>query len=181
MGGIDKPGLELDGRTLRARVVEAVAGADTVLLVGPPSDEDAALGRDVVRVREEPPYGGPLAALAAAVPHVDRDVMLVLAADLVHPDALPAALLAALDAAPQAEAAVAVDDAGQRQWLAAAYRTSAVRRALASLDGIDGIEGHRFGDLVDLLLPVDVPRADARDIDTPDDLARARGAGDTPL
>jgi molybdopterin-guanine dinucleotide biosynthesis protein A len=174
MGGVDKPGLELGGRSLRARVVEAVSGADAVLLVGPPSDDDAALPAAVRRVVEEPPYAGPLAALSTAVPLVEQDVMLVLAADLVHPQDLPAALVDALAAAPDAEAAVAVDADGRRQWLAAAYRTAAVRRALVSLDGIDGVDGHRFGDLVDLLIAVDVPRADTADIDTPDDLARAR-------
>lgn len=172
--GMDKPGLELGGRSLRSRVVEAVSGAESVLLVGPPSDDDVSLPPAVRRVQEEPPYAGPLAALSTAVPLVEQDVMLVLAADLVHPDALPAALVDALAAAPQAEAAVAVDGEGRRQWLAAAYRTDAVRRALVSLEGIDGVEGHRFGDLVDLLIAVDVPRSDTDDIDTPDDLARAR-------
>lgn len=178
MGGIDKPGLEVDGRSLRAAVVAAVAGADDVLLVGPSSSEDSSLPAAVRRVQEEPPFAGPLAALAAAVPLVERDVMLVLAADLVHPQALPAALLEALAAAPGAEAAVAVDADGRRQWLAAAYRTDAVRRALASLTGIDGIADHRFGDLVDLLIAVDVPRSDTADVDTPDDLARARAGVD---
>lgn len=180
MGGIDKPGLEVDGRSLRAAVVAAVAGADDVLLVGPPSSEDSALPAVVRRVQEEPPFAGPLAALAAVVPLVERDVMLVLAADLVHPQELPAALLEALAAAPGAEAAVAVDADGRRQWLAAAYRTDAVRRALTSLTGIDGIADHRFGDLVDLLIAVDVPRSDTADVDTPDDLARARAGADRP-
>ena len=174
MGGIDKPGLLLNGRTLRARVVSAVADAEVVLLVGPPSPEDADLPTSVVRLREEPPLGGPLAALAAALPHVETELVVVLAADLVDAAALPAALLAALLADPDADAAVAVDETGRRQWLAAAYRTPAVRRSLDALLVLDGVEGHRFGDLVDLLRVVDVPRTDVADIDTPDDLARAR-------
>lgn len=174
MGGIDKAGLEVDGTTLRARAVAAVARASAVLLVGPPSPEDDRLAVPVVRLREDPPLGGPLAALAAAVPHVRAELLVVLAADLVDPSALPAALLAALEAAPQAEAAVAVDADGRRQWLAAAYRTAAVRRALDSLVVLDGVAEHRFGDLVDLLRVLDVPRPDAGDIDTPDDLARVR-------
>ncbi len=100
--------------------------------------------------------------------------LVLLAADLVDPSALPGALLAALEAAPEAEAAVVVDPGGRRQWLAAAYRTVAVRRALDSLVVLEGVAEHRFGDLVDLLRVVDVPRADAGDIDTPDDLARLR-------
>ena len=171
MGGIDKPGLVLHGATLRARAVAAVRGASPVVLVGPPSPEDADLG--VLRVCEDPPLGGPLAALAAALPLVEADVVVVLAADLVDAFALPEALLAALGPVPDAEAAVAVDEDGRRQWLAAAYRTAAVRRALDSLLVLDGVHDHRFGDLVDLLRVVDVPRADVQDIDTPDDLARA--------
>jgi molybdopterin-guanine dinucleotide biosynthesis protein A len=174
MGGIDKAGIEVDGTSLRARAVAAVAEASTVLLVGPPSPEDARLAAPVMRLREDPPLGGPLAALAAAVPHVRTELLVLLAADLVDPSALPAALLAVLEATPEAEAAVAVDPAGRRQWLAAAYRTVAVRRALDSLVVLEGVAEHRFGDLVDLLRVVDVPRADAGDIDTPDDLARLR-------
>lgn len=173
MGGIDKPGLVLQGASLRARAVAAVRDAETVVLVGPASAEDADLPVPVVRVREDPPLGGPLAALAAALPLVGAELVVVLAADLVDASALPGALLDALEAEPGAEAAVALDPAGRRQWLAAAYRTGAVRRALDSLLVLEGVHGHRFGDLVDLLRVVDVPRADVDDIDTPDDLARA--------
>jgi molybdopterin-guanine dinucleotide biosynthesis protein A len=173
MGGIDKPGLMLHGATLRARAVAAVRDAVAVVLVGPPRPEDADLPVPVVRVREDPPLGGPLAALAAALPHLDADLVVVLAADLVDASALPDALLAALVAAPEAEAAVALDPDGRRQWLAAAYRTVAVRRVLDSLLVLEGVHGHRFGDLVDLLRVVDVPRTDVQDIDTPEDLARA--------
>lgn len=173
MGGIDKPGLRLGGESLRARAVAAVRDASTVVLVGPPSPEDADLPVPVVRVREDPPLGGPLAALAAGLPEVGADLVVVLAADLADASELPDALLAALAAAPDAEAAVAVDREGRRQWLAAAYRTGEVRRALDSLLVLEGVHGHRFGDLVDLLRVVDVPRDDVDDIDTPDDLARA--------
>ncbi len=174
MGGIDKPGLDVGGSTLRSRAVRAVAHASLVVLVGPSCPEDAALPVPVLRVREDPPLGGPLAALAAALPHVRTDVVVVLAADLVDPSALPEALLAALAGDPAAEAAVAVDSDGRRQWLAAAYRTAAVRRAVDALVVLEGVDGHRFGDLVDLLRVLDVPRSDVADIDTTDDLARAR-------
>ena len=123
---------------------------------------------------EDPPLGGPLAALSAALPHVRTDVVVVLAADLVDAAALPGALLGALEADARAEAAVAVDPGGRRQWLAAAYRTAAVRRSLDSLLVLEAVHGHRFSDLVDLLRVVDVPRDDVEDIDTPEDLARAR-------
>ena len=174
MGGLDKPGLEIGGRSLRAGVVASVRDADRVVLVGPDTPEDVALG--VTRVQEQPPLGGPLAALAAAVPLVPTDVMLVLAGDLVGAEPLPAALLDALEAHPSAEAVVAVDSGGRRQWLASAYRTASVRAALASLTGIDGVTDQRFSDLVDLLAVVDVPLATVRDVDTPEDLARERAA-----
>ncbi len=174
MGGVDKPGLRISGRTLRARVVAAVSDASMVVLVGPPSPEDADLVPTAIRVREDPPLGGPLSALAAALPHVRTDLVVVLAADLVDASALPAALLAVLEADPTVEAVVAVDPDGRRQWLAAAYRTSAVRRSLDALLVLDGVRDHRFGDLVDLLRVVDLPRTDIEDIDTPDDLARVR-------
>lgn len=65
LGGVDKAALELGGERLVARVVAATreAGADRVVVVGPGS----AAVPDATLVREDPPFSGPLPALAAGL------------------------------------------------------------------------------------------------------------------
>src|SRR6478672_494384 len=95
LGGAAKPQLTVGGRTLLARAVAAVPDAGRVVVVGPRQPVDAP----VVFCREEPPGGGPVAAIAAGLPHTSADVLVVLAADL--PWVAPAVplLVAALPAA----------------------------------------------------------------------------------
>ena len=73
LGGADKAALDLRGRSLLSRALAAVAGAGTVVVVGDPTPTD----REVVFTREQPAYGGPVAAAYAG-----RDA-LVAAADFV--------------------------------------------------------------------------------------------------
>ncbi len=67
LGGADKPGLVVGGRTLLAAVVGAgtEAGARRVVVVGPdrPGTTDARRGGAIRFVREEPPGSGPVPAL----------------------------------------------------------------------------------------------------------------------
>jgi molybdopterin-guanine dinucleotide biosynthesis protein A len=188
MGGVDKTALELAGRSLRDRALDAVAGAERVVLVGPAAGAvggrgaavavgpqvPAATGGRVIAVREEPPGGGPLAAVEAALPHVVTGVVVVLAADLPFPAGLPEAVVGVLDRADTADdvdCAVPVDDGGHRQPLAAAYRAVALRDAVA---GARPTAGRPFRDVLTGLRVVDVPAAalppDALlDVDTPQD------------
>ena len=63
MGGADKPALPVGGRPMRDRVLAAVAAAAPRVLVGP-----SVLAPPDVRVtREEPPGGGPVAAVSAGL------------------------------------------------------------------------------------------------------------------
>ncbi len=59
LGGVDKAGIELDGRTLLARTLETVIDAAEVVVVG----EQVTTDRPVTFVLEDPRYGGPVAAL----------------------------------------------------------------------------------------------------------------------
>ncbi|MCW2606336.1 MAG: molybdopterin-guanine dinucleotide biosynthesis protein, partial [Frankiales bacterium] len=54
LGGVDKPGLLVDGTSLLDRVLGAVARAGTVVVVGP----ERPAARPVVWAREDPPGGG---------------------------------------------------------------------------------------------------------------------------
>ncbi|MDG4761229.1 NTP transferase domain-containing protein [Micromonospora sp. WMMD710] len=80
MGGVDKPALPVGGRSMRDRVLAAVADAAPRVLVGPAE----AVPPGVRVTREDPPGGGPVAAMAAGLARLDPDTTLVavLAADL---------------------------------------------------------------------------------------------------
>ena len=64
MGGVSKPLLEVGGMTLLDAALRAArdVGADPIIVVGPPDDAHAGL----TWVREDPPFGGPAAAIMAA-------------------------------------------------------------------------------------------------------------------
>ena len=168
LGGADKPGLRVGGLPMLDRVLAACAGAGRTVVVGP----QRATSRPVHWVREQPPGGGPVAAIAAALPQVTAGTMLLLAADLPFFDAASAARLCAA-LTPGVAAAVLIDPDGREQPLAAAYRTDAVRAALELLPDPSGVPLRRLvGGLPTSRLP---DRAGAAaDCDTWDDVERAR-------
>src|SRR4051812_30251957 len=78
LGGQAKPQLEVGGRSMLAAVLTAVAAADPPGGVGPPQP----VPDGVLVLREEPPGGGPVAAMRAGLARVGTDVVAVLAGDL---------------------------------------------------------------------------------------------------
>lgn len=169
-GATDKVALEVDGTALLDRVLTGCAGARTTVVVGP----RRPTRRPVSWVREQPPGGGPVAAVAAALPSVTANRILLLAADLpFFGPATAALLLRALDGDPNVAASVLVDADGRDQPLAAAYRTAPLLAALAALGDPAGLPLRR---LVGGLTTRRIADADgaALDCDTWDDLARAR-------
>lgn len=63
LGG-DKPNVHVGGRRLLDHVLGATTGARRVVVVGP---DDLLAGGRVSLVREDPPFGGPVAGLAAGL------------------------------------------------------------------------------------------------------------------
>lgn len=162
LGGIDKLLLRIDGLELLARVVAAVAHLDHVVVVGPRRELD--LVRPVTWVREEPPFGGPADAVAAglhALDPADDDQILVLAGDLIRPDLVVEALLAA------AGNRVGVDVDGHRQWACSRVRARDLRNALSELD----TPGAPLRSLIMGVAPRDVSLSTeaVADLDTPAD------------
>jgi len=168
MDGADKAGQLVAGRSLLRHVVDATraAGVERVIVVGPPRADVEGVTWCV----EDPPGGGPVAAIAAGLPLTSAGHVLVLAADL--PDIAPAIpmLLAALDAAG---CAVLVDTDGRRNPLAAAWRRAELQAAVA---GIGDVAGAAARALLEQVTVLDVPDTDGwgTDCDTWDDLAAAR-------
>ncbi|MDP5226252.1 MULTISPECIES: NTP transferase domain-containing protein [Arthrobacter] len=142
LGGTDKAAVDLGGRTLAERVLDAVPECSPLIVAGP-----AWLARTgALLVREDPEYGGPVAALAAAlgaVVPVEDDALdddaetWVLACDLARPREL-VAWLAGVPMPADADALVPLDHDGRPQWLAARYRLGPLLSAVRALPRTDG-------------------------------------------
>lgn len=172
LGGADKPGVRVGGRALLDRVLAACAGAATTVVVAGPRPT----ARPVVWAREEPPGGGPLAALDAGLRHTTADQVVLLSADLPFLGrSTVEALLASLRRGT-ADGVLLTDSDGRDQPLVAAYRTPALRRGLAELTGrhgeLTGLPLRRLTGALGLTRLSD-PVA-SFDCDTWDDIATAR-------
>jgi molybdopterin-guanine dinucleotide biosynthesis protein A len=161
MDGIDKAGLELRGRTLLDRAVDAFLDADEVVVVGPRS---VPTTRPVTFTREDPPSGGPVAGLLTGVDALLRTPALVgvLAVDMPHVTASTVRRLR--EAALGRDGAFLVDPGGRRQ-LAGVLATDRLAAVRPDLEHQHGMSLRAL--LADLDL-VDVPAdgAEARDVDT---------------
>ncbi len=178
MGGVNKPLLQVDGISLLQRALLAARPARRVVVVGP---ADLPVPRGTHRVREDPPFGGPAAAVAAGLDLLRQlgdpaPWLLVLAADQPAAELLVPPLLAAaggLADGSEVQALIGIDSGGRRQLLTAMYATgplaAAVRRELP-----DGLAGMPFRELIAGLAVRDVPLppAAAGDIDTWADATR---------
>lgn len=168
LGGADKASMEIDGRTLLARALDAVIDAAEVVVVG----EAVPTDRPVTFCLEDPRYGGPAAALLTGRDALLRDVtrLAVLAVDMPHLTATTLRRL--LDAAADGDGAVLTDPAGRRQL--------ALVVDPARLDDVrPGHEEQHNLPLNRLLRPLDLVEVSAagdehRDVDTWADLRDVR-------
>ncbi|MFE4174380.1 NTP transferase domain-containing protein [Streptomyces sp. NPDC056909] len=129
LGGADKPGVRVGGRALLDRVLAACDEAARTVVVG----GRRPTARPVRWAREEPPGGGPLAALDVGVRCVEAGTVLVLSADLPFlGKPTVRRLVETLDTSGR-EAALLTDADGRDQPLVAAYRAEPLRRELALL------------------------------------------------
>ncbi len=193
LGGPAKPTLPVGGRPMLDRVLDAVADAVPRVVVGAAS---LAVPVGVVRISEEPPGGGPVAALAAGLtrladPPVKTpaktlartpttpvpDTVAVLAADLPFLTNAAVTILRRALEESTVDGAVYVDADGRRQTLCGVWRLAALTRRLAAL------ERHHGAALRDLVAGLRVREvasperepAPWYDCDTPEDLDRAEG------
>ncbi|WP_433501026.1 molybdenum cofactor guanylyltransferase [Sphaerimonospora sp. CA-214678] len=181
LGGLDKPGTLVGGVPLIEWVAAAVAGARTLVVVGPertPADSGTsrAVRTRAIFTREDPPGSGPIPALRAGLAEVTAAWVVLLAADLPFLESAHVTALLRRAAAAEAAGAVLVDDGGREQWLTGAWRTAVLTDALRAYTG---------GSLRGLLgplgpVPVRLPagrggRAPWFDCDTMGDLRTADG------
>lgn len=182
MDGAVKPLFEVGGSTLLGSAVDAAgaAGAHPITVVSPVLDDTLP----VDWVREDPPFGGPAAALVAALgswsEDDDPEWTLVLACDLPRVHAAVVALVAETSREPATDGVCLVDASGRNQWLIAAYRTASLRRAS------DGLASNGQNVSMKALVSsleirsVAAPDQITRDIDTWEDLLDARRTARPP-
>jgi molybdopterin-guanine dinucleotide biosynthesis protein A len=183
VGGAAKPLFDIGGTTLlRAAVAAAAhAGARPVTVVGPVLDP----ALDVEWLREDPPFGGPAAAVRAAFDGwaagdgPDPEWTLLLACDLPAVGAAARLLARDLPLLPSDADGLCLGDGSSRpQWLTGVYRTRALRAAASALAELGANAPVRalVSDLA--IVVVAAPDEITRDVDTWQDLeeARARAA-----
>ncbi len=196
MGGIPKPLLEVHGRSMLQRAVDAchTAGCEPITVVGaslrevsfawtppiphPPDDVrliPPPIDPALTWTREDPPFGGPAAAVVAGLATWDREPewAFVLACDLPRIEAAVARLRNDMLLLPSDTEGMCVADGSSRpQWLTAVYRTRALREAAAAIpDG--GRDASMRALLSDLAIAVVAASDDITDdVDTWDDYTR---------
>lgn len=176
--GAAKPLFEVGGKTLLQHARDAVGASAPVVIVG---DESAPVA-GAHWTREEPPFGGPAAGVVAGMralalassPEPLPPWTFLLACDL--PGAAPAvARLTALLPAVAADVdGACLGDGDRPQWLTGVYRTAALQRCVAAAP-----EGGAHLSMAALLAPANLqvvaaPVSETADVDTWDDLDRAR-------
>jgi len=134
LGGVDKAEIDVGGRTLIGRAISATGWAQATVVVGPYRDVPG----DVLTTQEDPPGGGPVAAVAAGLGLLALDtavdVAVVLACDMPFVDSAAVhRLVRELAERPSVDAVMYVDSDGRRQYLAAAYRTAPLTDAIAAV------------------------------------------------
>ena len=179
--GTDKALLPVDGEVMAARVVAAVraAGADPVLAVG--GDAAALSGAGLPVVPDRAPGAGPLGGIITALGAADARVVFVASCDLVAPS--PAAVAATVDAlVADPDAAVAVPIVGgRRQWMHAAWRSSAAV-PLSVAFGVGERAVHAAVAAAPLrVVELALPAAAVADADVPTDLPGGNAAAGRPV
>lgn len=200
LGGVSKPDLMVGGQRLLTTAIAAAraAGCERIVVVGPSGLE----AHGCLHAQEDPPFGGPVAALAAGLDALDRlpsesrdaaarllgrrrNDVLLLACDMPGADDAVARLVAARRANPDADGVCLVDASGVTQWLAAVHDRSALDRALDAMAAPDGdrasLHGaamRRLAASLDLVAVAD--GGSTHDIDTWGDLGRTTGPEGTP-
>jgi FdhD protein len=179
--GVDKTLLSLDGRTLVARVCDAVGQVceHTVVVTNRPEAlEDAGLPGDVVILRDEVAYQGPLGGLTSALAAAETEWVLAVAADMPHLE--PAVISALWAARGSGDVVLPITDKGPEPLLAL-YRVAAClgpardvlstgrRRLVAIFSQVNVVEVP-----VEQLRAADPDLRSLLNVNTPSDLADAR-------
>lgn len=181
--GVDKTLLSVDGRTLVARVYDAVTDVcESAIVVTnrPEALSEAGLPEGVPIVRDEVAYQGPLGGLATALDAAESEWILAVAADMPHLE--PEVIRALWAARDGADVVVPVTDKGPEPLLALYRREACIGPAHEVLD----TGRRRLVAMFPMVNVIEIPVEKLREADpelrslvnvnTPADLAEARDA-----
>ena len=173
LGGMDKPALDVGGCSILERLIAELRPLP-VVVVGPRPEGSTWPG--AVWCREDPPGGGPAAALAAGLRALGAcDVVVAVAGDQPFAASAVPRLVRALLDDDDVDAALGIDPGHRLQPLLAAYRSGPLRERLTGR--VDGLSMRQVtATLRVVLVPLSGP--ETIDVDDESDLARARAAGD---
>ena len=140
LGGTSKPLVEVAGRSLLDRALDAATDAERIVVVGP-----VPVPHGILRTVEDPPFSGPAAALAAGLAALDDAAgpsglapwTLVLAADVPRAAAAVPVLLSAVAEDPDGDGVCFHDAQSHPQWMLAAYRSVMLRAAVSAVSTTD--------------------------------------------
>jgi len=180
LGGVPKSGLMHDGATLLERALQAAQGAAAIAVVGP---DPGTLPEGVLSCREDPPFAGPAAAIAAGLTALERHrgpdgrrrpvspFTLVLACDMPRAGDAVRALLEAARGEHPGGGLMAVAADGRRQPLVGLYSTAELQRCVTEAGQRGTLENASvFALLASLeVREVNVPGGSTDDVDTWDD------------
>lgn len=147
LGGADKGGLVVRGRTLLRQILEDVDPGGRTVVVTPHPLPEPLPRPDISRTLEEPRDGGPVAGVAAGLARLDevgpddRPPAWVAVVAVDQPgaaDALTSLIAALPHVGDDVEAFSQLDGAGRRPWLLALYRRDVLHRELAALPTAHG-------------------------------------------
>lgn len=196
LGGQPKALLRASGATLLSGTLAAASGAVACAVAGPAglagltAAAAEASRSPILLVREDPPFAGPAAGVAAGMAALSRldgaegrvspDWTLVLACDMPFIAGAVERLLAAARVEEEAEqdaapySLLAVDGTGHMQPLAGLYRTGALTEAIAAAAGTGGLQNLAMRTLLARVQwkDVAVPAHSTADIDTWEDASR---------
>lgn len=171
LGGIAKSEVTINGTSLLETLLASLPADVPVIVAGPKT----STARPVMFRTEDQPFGGPVSGIAAALPAVATPIVVILAVDMPRAGELASTLAEACVEGTDAVIPIDLDD--RPQPLSAAYRTSALHRELALSTSVNRAMRDVVNNLVVTHLKVEHPDL-LDDIDTVDDLRRARGRRD---
>jgi molybdopterin-guanine dinucleotide biosynthesis protein A len=188
LGGVPKAQLGYAGATLLEHALEAARGAGSIVVVGP---DPGTLPDGTLTAREEPPFAGPAAAIAAGLLALGQDAgqprkrapwVLVLACDMPLAASAVPVLLREVAGHQDTDGAMAVSADGRNQPLLGIYRVSSLLREVQAAGEVAGLANLAvFRLLASLdLLAVAVPAGSTDDVDTWDDAAALGVDGGLP-
>ncbi len=171
IGGHDKADMTLGGVSALDWILEALPDEAEIVVVAP----DRHTARPAVFCLEEPRFGGPVAALAAALVHVTSPVIAILGGDMPRSSHLAMRLVEEFRHSNGA-ALIPVDADGRRQPLGMVVDAAHLREAITA---IQPVEGRAMHEVISNLVFVERPLSEEewqwlRDFDTAADLQALR-------